>query len=108
MRPPDFDRPFELHNDWAKTGLGAELGQKDSDGKEYVVSFASRSNNRAESNNSSYKGEALAAVWGVTHYWHYLHGKAFALISDHQPLEWLMTNHKLTGKHARWALILHE
>jgi hypothetical protein len=30
------------------------------------------------------------------------------LESDHQPLKWILTNSKLTGKLARWALMLNE
>jgi hypothetical protein len=30
------------------------------------------------------------------------------LLTDHEPLKWLMTNEKLTGMHARWAYILSE
>jgi hypothetical protein len=30
------------------------------------------------------------------------------LYIDHQPIKWLMTNDKLTGKLVRWALILQE
>ena len=47
----------------------------------------------------------MTVVWAVTHFRHYLYGKAFTLVTDHQPLEWLLTNNKLPGKHARWALI---
>ncbi|GAQ92482.1 hypothetical protein KFL_010250020 [Klebsormidium nitens] len=32
----------------------------------------------------------------------------FTLITDHEPLQWLMPNTKLTGMHARWANILQE
>ena len=47
-------------------------------------------------------------MWEVTHYRHSLYGKQFTLVTDHQPLEWLLTSNKLTGKHARWAIILQE
>jgi hypothetical protein len=49
-------------------GLGAVLTQKDDLGREYVVAYASRSNNTAEANYSLYKGEALAAVWAIAHF----------------------------------------
>jgi hypothetical protein len=32
----------------------------------------------------------------------------FTLYTNHQPIKWLMTNDKLIGKLARWALILQE
>ena len=50
VRAPDFNRPFELHTDWAKTGLGVVLPQRDDDKIEYVIAYVSRSNNKAESN----------------------------------------------------------
>jgi hypothetical protein len=36
----------------------------------------------------------------------YLYGERLQLESDHQPLQWILTNSKLTGKLARWALML--
>ena len=108
LRRPNFSVVFILHTDWSALGIGAILGQCDEEGKEYVVAYASRSNNKAESNYSSYEGECLAVVWAVIHFRPYLYGTKFTLYTDHQPLKWLMTNDKLTGKLARWALILQE
>ena len=108
LRRPDVSRAFQLHTDWSAVGLGAVLTQKDEEGKEYVVAYASRSNNNAESNYSSYEGEALAAVWAIAHFRPYLYGQKFTLVTDHQPLKWLMESDKLTGKLARWALLLQE
>jgi hypothetical protein len=67
LRRPDYSRPFELHTDWSGVGLGAILVQQDDQGQEYDIAYASRSNNRTERNYSSYAGECLAAVWGVSH-----------------------------------------
>ena len=80
----------------------------DEEGNEYAVSFASRSCNQAEKNCSTYDGECLAVVWGVVNFWDYLFGQSFEIRTDHQPLKWLMTTSKLTGKFARWALTLQE
>ncbi len=108
LRRPDARRPFQLHTDWSMLGIGAVLTQKDDDGKEYVIAYASRSNNNAESKYSSYEGECLAVVWAVAHFRPYLYGQSFTLVTDHQPLKWLMESDKLTGKLARWALLLQE
>lgn len=108
LRRPNFAMPFELHTDWSAEGLGAVLAQRDEENKEFVVAYASRSNNRTERNYSSYQGECLAAVWGVQIFRVYLYGRHFTLITDHEPLKWLMTNMRLTGMHARWANILQE
>jgi hypothetical protein len=37
-----------------------------------------------------------------------LYGRRFVLLTDHEPLKWLMTNEKLIGMHARWAYILSK
>lgn len=88
--------------------MGAVLTQNADEGREYVIAFASRSNNNAESNYSSYEGEALAAVWAIAHFRPYLYRQRFTLVTDHQPLKWLMEPYKLTGKLAKRALLLQE
>jgi hypothetical protein len=108
MRRPDFSKVFILHTNWSVLGIGAILGQLDEEGKEYVIAYASQSNNKAGSNYSSYEGECLAVIWVVIHFKPYLYGTNFTLYTDHQPIKWLMTNDKLTNKLARWALILQE
>jgi site-specific DNA-cytosine methylase len=104
----DPNRPFELHTDWSTFGMGAVLVQRDDQDQEQVIAFASRSNNKAEANYSSYEGECLAVKWAVTHFRCYLWGNSCVVITDHQPLLWLLSNDKLRGKLARWALILQE
>ena len=87
-------------------GLGAVLTQKDDAGREYVIANASRSNNDVEAKYSSYEGECLAIVWGVAHFRPYLYNQWFTLVTDHQPLKWLMESDKLTRKLTRRALLL--
>jgi hypothetical protein len=108
LRRPDVSRTFQLHTDWSAVGLGAVLTRKYEEGNEYVVAYASRSNNSIKSNYSSYEDEALAAVWAIAHFRPYLYGQKFTLVTDHQPLKWLMELDKLTGKLARWVLLLQE
>jgi len=105
---PDFSKVFILHTDWSALGIGVILGQLDEKGKEYVIAYASRSNNKTESNYSSYEGECLVVVWAIIHFRPYLYGTNFTLYTNHQPIKWLMTNDKFTGKLVRWALILQE
>jgi hypothetical protein len=106
LRRPDYSRPFELDTDWSDVGLGAVLVQRDDQGREYVVAYASCSCNRVEQNYCSYQGECLAAVWAVEHFRVYLYGRPFTLVTDHEPLTWLMTNERLRRMHARWANLL--
>jgi hypothetical protein len=89
-------------------GLGAVLIQCDDERKEFVVAYASHSNNAMESRYSLHEGKCLAAMWTVAHFRCYLFGTQFTLVTDHQLLKWLMESDKLTGKFARWVLILQE
>ncbi len=84
------------------------LTQCDDERKEFVVAYASHSNNVAESRYSSYEGECLATVWAVAHFRCYLFGTQFTLVTDHQSLKWLLEFDKLMRKLAQWAFILQE
>jgi hypothetical protein len=106
LRCPNVSKSYQLHTDWSSLGLGALLIQNDDYGRQYVIAYASQSNNTAEANYSSYEGEALAAVWAIVHFRPYLYGQRFTFITNHQPLRRLMELDKHTGKFARWALLL--
>ncbi len=108
LKPFNPKSPSTVYTDWSKVGISAVLHQLGDDGQEHLVACLSRSLNPHERNYSSYEGELLAAVWGVKAFRLYLHGVPFRLITDHQPLKWLMANQELCGKHMRWALILQE
>ena len=105
---PDHYSPFILTTDWSQKGMGAILSQVGKDGLEHPVCYASRSCNQAEQNYSSFEGECLAVVWATNHFRPYLFGNSFHLVTDHEPLKWIMTTQKLTGKLARWSLLLQE
>jgi hypothetical protein len=104
----DPTKPIFVHCDFSNVGLGAVLSQTDDAGNEYMVACVSRSLNKHEKNYSSYKGECLGAVWAVKIFKHFLHGRKFTLVTDHEPLKWLMASATLEGAHARWACILQE
>eukprot|EP00873_Tetraselmis_striata_P018566 jgi/Tetstr1/438830/TSEL_027339.t1 len=108
LRHPDWRRPFVLHTDWSRAGVGACLSQVDDNGVEYAVSFASRMNTPVEADLSSYEGEVGAFVWAVQRFRYYLYGNHFQLITDCKAMEWLRTTARLRGKLARWSLILAE
>ncbi|KAK3258664.1 hypothetical protein CYMTET_32294 [Cymbomonas tetramitiformis] len=108
LRPIDYDRPLILYTDWSTYGIGAVLGQKDDDGKEYICMAISRSLSKTERQYASFKGEMLAVVWAVRTLRQYLHGVHFTLVTDHSPLTTLMEKPDLQGQHLRWAISLQE
>ena len=104
----DPSKPIFIHTDFSNVGLGAVLSQHDELGQEAMVCCASRSLNKHERNYSSYKGECLAAVWACRLFQTYTQGLHFTLVTDHEPLKWLMASQTLEGAHARWACLLQE
>jgi hypothetical protein len=81
LRKAQPGQPFVLHTDFSNVGLGAVLGQVDSEGREGIVACISRSLNGYERNYASYKGEMLAAVWAVKSFAFYLRGTTFTLVT---------------------------
>ncbi len=53
LRRPDFSKVVILHINWSAFGISTILGQLDEEGKEYIIAYASQSNNKAERNYSS-------------------------------------------------------
>ena len=88
--------------------MGAILSQINKEGVEHPICYASMLCNAAEQNYSSFDGECLAIVWATSHFRPYLFGNSFTLVTDHEPLKWIMTIQKLTGKLAKWSLLLQE
>ena len=72
LRPPDFKREFFLYTDASGYCLGAVLGQKDNDNREYVVSYGSRMLKGAELHDSITEKECLGVIWAVKHFRVYL------------------------------------
>jgi hypothetical protein len=85
-------KPTVVNTDWSNHGIGAVLGQLNKEGHKYIVACISRSLNKHEANYSSYEGEMLAAVWANRTFRPYLLGIKFDVITDHSPLQWLMSN----------------
>ena len=82
----DPDLPVRVACDASPYGLGAVLSHVMADGSEKPVAFASRTLNRAERNYSQIDKEALALVWGIRKFNHYLYSRRFTLVTYHQPL----------------------
>lgn len=110
---PDFSREFIIQTDASGYGLGAVLSQMQrsphSDEEvEVVIAYASRHLNERERKWSTTEKECLAIIYAVTVFRPYVYGRVFTCVTDHRPLEWLMSKKEPTGKLERWALKLQE
>ena len=54
------------------------------------------------------KIKTLTTVWDIAHFQPYLYNQLFTLITNHQPLRWLMKSNKFTSKLAMWILLLQD
>lgn len=98
--------PYTLHTDASTTGLGAALYQEQ-DGENKVIAFASRGLSRSESRYPAHKLEFLALKWAVTEkFADYLYGNHFTVITDSNPLTYLLTSAKLDAVSYRWLSAL--
>ena len=81
----DISKPFKLYTDASMEGLGAVLNQEH-DGKDRVVSYASRRLSKSERNYPVHKLELLALKWAVTEkFADYSHGTTFSAFTDNNP-----------------------
>lgn len=102
----DPRKPYILHTDASSSGLGAVLYQE-ADGRNRVVAYASRGLSRSESRYSAHKLEFLALKWAVTEKFNdYLYGSDFTVVTDSNPLTYLLTSAKLDATSYRWLSAL--
>lgn len=98
--------PYVLHTDASTTGLGAALYQEQ-DGRLRVIAYASRGLSCSEAKYPAHKLEFLALKWAVTEKFHdYLYGNFFTVITDNNPLTYLLTTAKLDAVSYRWLAAL--
>ena len=104
---PRWDCPFEVHCDGSKKGVAAVLTQI-VETKERVLMYASKSLTISELNYIPYEQEALAMVWAIDLFNHYLRGRNFLVRSDCQALEWLKDKRPRGARINKWLLRLQE
>ncbi|RXN11607.1 Retrovirus-related Pol polyprotein from transposon 412 [Labeo rohita] len=98
--------PYVLHTDASTTGLGAALYQEQ-EGRLRAIAFASRGLSRSEARYPAHKLEFLALKWSVTEKFHdYLYGGQFTVVTDSNPLTYILTSAKLDATSYRWLAAL--
>jgi len=98
LRLPDFSKLFQVRCDASGIAIGAVLSQEDR-----PVAFFSEKLNESLQKYSSYDKEFYDVVQALKHWRHYLLGNEFVLFSDNSALQYVMQQHKLNHKHAKWV-----
>ena len=112
MEHYDPRKPLTLATDASPYGIGAVLSHVMEDGSEKPVAYASRTLNDIEKRYSQLDNDkAIAIIFGVKRFHHYLYGRPFAIVSDHKPLQYLLSESRAVPTMAsarlqRWALLL--
>ena len=108
LAQPDWEKPFILQTDASAMGLGAILTQKDDQGHDTVICYASKGNSATERNYDAYKLECLAVVWAVEQYRYYLEGRPFTVQTDNAAVSWLNNKKEPKGQITHWIIRLQE
>jgi hypothetical protein len=106
LMAPDFSCPYILQTDASRVAISAILCQRGDDGKEHVISYASRKLLPRETRYSVIELETLAVVFGVIKFNRFLYANKIELQSDHRPLSYLASLLEHSPRLARWNLIL--
>ena len=108
LRQPMVDRPWVIATDASNYQIGASIGQM-VDGKMTVTAFCSRALRGAELNYPIQHKEALACIYALEKFNHYIMGCphfTLRMWTDHQSLQFMHTQKDLAGRMARWAMKL--
>lgn len=102
---PDFSRPFLLSTDASMDGLGAVLSQvPQGESRPRPVAFASKTLSRSQSRYPAHRLEFFALKWAVCDKFpHWLKGNRFTVLTDNNPLTYIMTKPKLGACEQRWV-----
>jgi len=90
MSFPQDEGQFYLDTDASVTAIGAVLSQVQ-DGQMKVISYGSRTLNKAERNYCTTDKELLAVRYFIEYYRQYLLGRKLCVRTDHQALIWLFS-----------------
>ena len=94
--------------DASDISIGSALMQLTAPNWYRPVYYSSRKLSTAERNYSTTEREALGMIYSINKFRHYLLGKKFTFHVDHAALLYLVSKQSLTGKLARWMLLLQE
>ena len=92
--------------DASKIAIDSALMQKTPPNWYRPVYYASGHLSIAEKNYSTTEREVLRMIYSITKFQHYLLGRKFTCHVDHSTLIYLVSKQALTGRLARWVLLL--
>ena len=83
---PDLNKAFIIQTDASDEGLGVVLAQRDDQGLEHSIAYASRKLSNLKLKYTTTEKECLAVRWAIEHFDHYLCYQPFEVMTDHSAL----------------------
>ena len=108
MSLPKHNREFKLTTDASQYAIGGVLAQRDENGDDHPIWYASRTLTKTEQKYSASEREMLAVYDWMRYFRQYLWGQKFKVYTDHIPLLGIRTQRDVQGRLTRWILKLQE
>jgi len=105
---PNWNFEFHVHTNVSNFALAVMLGQNLDNTIDKPIFYASRLMNSAKKNYITIEKEALAMIYVVKKFKHYLLHNNFVFYVDHQALLYLVNKPLVTSRIAKWLLLLQE
>ena len=105
LSPPNWAKEFHVTLDASGWCLGAISWQYDDSNRERSVYYANRQMSPAEK-YTTMEREVLAVIYACEKFQHYLLGYQIVFHTDHDSLKYLVNKPDLSGRIARWILLL--
>ncbi|KAJ1037742.1 hypothetical protein NDA10_007848 [Ustilago hordei] len=105
----DYHLPTRLETDASDFAIAGVLKQEH-EGRWHPVAFYSRKMSSAEKNYEIHDKELLAVVACLTQWRHMLAGlpNQLVILTDHEALKYFKSQRRITGRQARWAILLAD
>ena len=97
---------YQISCDASTYALGYALEKLDANGKPRAIAYGGRALRGAELNWNISELECLAVVEAIKKFHPYLANGHFHIYTDHIALKWLQNTKDMTGRLARWSLML--
>ena len=109
LMPPVKGRPLIMYLTVLDNSMGCVLGQHDESGrKEHVIYYLSKKFTDCETRYSLLEKTCCALVWAARRLRQYMLTHTTLLISKMDPIKYIFEKPTLSGRIARWQMILTE
>ena len=108
QHPPNYNRDYFLYLAASHSTIGMVLVQEDEFNSEHVIYYLSQTLHPTEIKYSHVEKLALAAVQVVQRFHHYILLRKTTVISDCNPMMYILTKQLLGGNYSKCIAILQE